>query len=164
LLRCQERTRELARQRYFAFRPSVDAAFAAARTCLARLDSCVELLYAPREAPAAEDEEAWEAACGDESDDDDALRQAPPPSRPDAAEAAPDDTVLEALRGVLCDLRVHAAALSRAATELECVVVDDNQRGALLQEALTLKAAVAVAIQRYEPACEGALRSAPPTK
>ncbi len=141
----------------------MDAAFAAARTCLARLDSCVELLHAPRDAPAAEDEEAWEAA-GEESDDDDVLRQAPPPSRPDAAEAAPDDTVLEALRGVLCDLRVHAAALSRAATELECVVVDDNQRGALLQEALTLKAAVAVAIQRYEPACEGALRSASLTK
>ena len=145
--RPQARSRELARQRYWAWRPTADTLFATVRQSLAALDRCVALLYTPADDCAAADAEAeWEEV----------------PSAPSAAaheaaaapEAVPRDgeddaAVREALRSVLADLAARMPDVRIAVAELSCTAVDDAARPAMLAEALALKAATEVALRRY---------------
>ena len=65
-----------------------------------------------------------------------------------AAEAQSDAAVQEALRGVLRDMEARQEDIKAAIAELSNTAVDDTQRVPLLQEALTLKTALAVAHRR----------------
>ena len=133
------RSRELARQRYFSFRPSVEPLFAAVRSCLGQLDAAVELSHAAADAPARGDGECWEDVPA-------ALPLVAGAGQASAGEQ--DAAVVEALRGVLRDLNARLAELKTAVTELGNTAVDDSQRVPLLQEALALKNAAEVALRR----------------
>ena len=135
------RARELARQRYFNFRPSVGPLFVSVRSVLAELDAAVSLCCAAADAPKDSDEpDNWEDV---------------PTALPlvaggagVAAEAQSDAAVQEALRGVLRDLEARQEELKASIAELSNTAVDDTQRVPLLQEALALKTALAVAHRR----------------
>ena len=134
------RARELARQRYFSFRPSVEPLFVAVRSSLAQLDAAVSLSCAAADAPGGSgDADNWEDV---------------PTALPlvaggaQAVAEAQDAAVQEALRGVLRDLEARMDELNAAVVELSNTAVDDTQRVPLLQEALALKTAVAVARRR----------------
>ena len=134
------RARELARQRYFLFRPGVEPLFVAVRSVLAQLDAAVSLSCAAADAPKdSGDADNWEAV---------------PTALPlvaggtQAASEAQDAAVQEALRGVLRDLEARQEEVKAAIAELSNTAVDDTQRVPLLQEALALKTALAVAHKR----------------
>ena len=133
------RARELARQRYFSFRPSVEPLFVAVRSVLAQLDAAVSLSCAADAPKESGDADNWEDV---------------PTALPlvaggaQAAAEAQDAAVQEALRGVLRDLEARQEELKAAIAELSNTAVDDTQRVPLLQEALALKTALAVAHKR----------------
>lgn len=131
----------------------MDGVFAAARLALAQLDRSVALLFPPAEAreAAPAQQAAQQAAASEDAEWEEVL---PPPlfsaprSEKEAA-LAEDAAVSESLRGVLVDLRARLPTLTKAVSELSCAAVDDAQRSSLLQEALALRNAVEVALQRY---------------
>ena len=135
------RARELARQRYFSFRPGVEPLFVAVRSVLAQLDAAVALSCAAADAPKDSDEpDNWE-------DVPTALPLVAGGARA-AVDAQSDAVVQEALRGVLRDLGSRQEELKVAIVELSNTAVDDTQRVPLLQEARALKTALAVAHRR----------------
>jgi hypothetical protein len=134
--RREARARELARQRYFSVRPTVEPLFLAVRSSLAQLDAAVSLSAATADAP---DAECWEDV---------------PAALPlvagggQAAAGEQDAAVAEALRGTLRTLSARLVELKAAVVELSNTAVDDSQRVTLLQEALLLKTATEVALKR----------------
>jgi hypothetical protein len=137
-VRREARARDLARERYFVFRPRVEPLFVAVRSSLAQLDAAVALSSATADVPAGDDAE-WE----------DVPAALPLVAGGRLAAAGEQDVaVQEALRGVLRDVAARLAELKAAVAELGNTAVDDSQRVPLLQEALTLKTAAEVALKR----------------